>query len=218
MQAEERWKVSERREVRKEVGKALTFTPPLSEYIIVTTAPDDARLDSLAHELSISASGDREKNITIRIFGWGTLEREIERYPEAHSAFDWFHTPISNRMEVRLDDLPSETAAEVAAVLAPDLHAILTAVGQPQSIDPASGAVAVHSEQERQINDCVDLMSTDPSGALAMLRKLEQRLANDTPDRIRFRVVANIAACQLELGKEDIAAEGIHRCLGTCSR
>ena len=195
-------------EVRKEVEKALTFTPPLSEYIIVTTAPDDARLDSLAHELSISASGDREKNITIRIFGWGTLEREIERYPEALSAFDWFHTPISNRMEVRLDDLPGETAAEVAAVLAPKLHAILTAVGQPRTIDPASGAVGVHSEQERQINDCVDLMSTDPSGALAMLRKLEQRLANDTPDRIRFRVVANIAACQLELGKEDIAAEG----------
>ena len=36
----------------------------------------------------------------------------------------------------------------------------------------------------------------------------QARLANDTPDRIRFRVVANIAACQLELGKEDIAAEG----------
>ena len=111
-------KLLKEEEVRKELEKALTFTPPLSEYIIVSTAPDDANLDNLAHELSISASEDREKNINIRVFGWGSLEREIERFPEARKAFDPSHTPQSDWMEDRMDVLPSETAAEVAAVLA----------------------------------------------------------------------------------------------------
>ena len=39
-------------EVRGEVEKALAFRPLLSEYIVVTTAPDDANLDTLALELS----------------------------------------------------------------------------------------------------------------------------------------------------------------------
>ena len=35
-------------EVKNEVEKARLFKPPLSEYIIATTAPKDAKLDSLA--------------------------------------------------------------------------------------------------------------------------------------------------------------------------
>ena len=68
-------------EVRGEIKKALTFRPLLSEYIIVTTAPDDANLHSLAHELSISASKSRGMDIKIRILGWGSLERELLRHP-----------------------------------------------------------------------------------------------------------------------------------------
>src|SRR5712671_5900534 len=38
-------------EVRTEVRKALKYKPPISEYIIVTTAENDRKLDQLAHEL-----------------------------------------------------------------------------------------------------------------------------------------------------------------------
>ena len=79
-------------EVRAEVEKALTFSPPLSEYIIVTTAPDDEKIQKLAHKLSISASENRGKPLKIRILGWGSLEREIRRFPDALKAFDPSHT------------------------------------------------------------------------------------------------------------------------------
>ena len=195
-------------EVRAEVTKALTFTPPLSEYIIVTTAPDDRNLDRLAHELSMSASEGREIDIKVRIFGWGTLEREIHRFLRAREAFDPLHTPQSEWMKDKIDVLPRDTADKVDALLAPRLDSIVNAMRSPHTIDLESGAVAVHSEQERQINDCVELMAANPSGALAMLRRLERRLANDVPDRIRFRVVTNIAVCQLKTGEIDIAAQG----------
>ena len=91
-------KVLEENEVRKEVTKALTFRPPLSEYIIVTTAPDDAKLVTLAIELSGSASVGREKNLKVSILGWGSLEREINRYPEAR-------IPLKDHIETILQNL-----------------------------------------------------------------------------------------------------------------
>ena len=75
-------------EVKDEVAKALGFRPLLSEYIIATTAPDDARLQRLALELSETVSRNREIPLKIQIFGWNSLEREIRRYPEVQNAFD----------------------------------------------------------------------------------------------------------------------------------
>ena len=67
------------KEVREEVRKALTFEPPLSEYFIVTTAPDDAKLQSLALELSQEVSNGREKELQISVLGWDSLQRRINR-------------------------------------------------------------------------------------------------------------------------------------------
>ena len=41
------------REVRDEVAEALTFDPPLREYIMVTTAPDRAKLQSVARDVAV---------------------------------------------------------------------------------------------------------------------------------------------------------------------
>jgi Restriction endonuclease len=40
------------KEVREEVGKALKYKPALSEYFIITSAPNDTALDQLAQTLS----------------------------------------------------------------------------------------------------------------------------------------------------------------------
>ena len=59
------------RELREEIAKALTFKPPLSEYVIVTTAPDDAKLHSLASELAIRENKCRQKQDQNCSFGLG---------------------------------------------------------------------------------------------------------------------------------------------------
>ena len=41
-----------------------------------------------------------------------------------------------------------------------------------------------------------------------LLQKLRDALEDDVTGFIRFRVASNIAACQLELGEEEIAAQG----------
>ena len=191
-------------EVRKEVAEALRFRPPLSEYIIVTTAPDDANLHNLAHELSISASKDRGMDLKVRVLGWGSLEREIRRYPRALQAFDPSHTPYGDLLEQKMDALPSN----IAAALTPQLKTILDVVRGTQAINPAVSDKKAHSALEGQINDYVELVSTDPKTALKLLEKFQANLENDATDRIRFRVAANIAACQFNLGEEETAAQG----------
>ena len=194
-------------EIRTEVQKALEFRPLLSEYVIVTTAPDDAEFQTLALELSESASRDREKNLGIKkdlqvsILGWRSLEREILRYPEAVNAFDPSHTPWANRMEEKF---------ETAYVgLDYKIDAILTAVGTSQTISPALDNATTQSVLDRQISDYAEIIQNDPATALDLFQKLQRRLDDDTPDRIRYRVAANVAACQIELGEQETAAQGL---------
>ena len=186
-------------EVRTEVAKALTFTPLLSEYIIVTTAPDDAKLDSLALDLSKSVSKDREINLKVRVLGWGCLEREIRRHPRALNAFDPSHTPHGDRLEQKMEDQYGKVMAA--------LHALGIRPGT-QAIHPAASDTNAHTALERQINDYADLASTNPETAIGLLQKLQDALEDDATNLIRFRVASNIAACQFELGEEEIAAQG----------
>ena len=191
-------------EVRAELRKALTFKPLLSEFIIVTTAPDDTALHALALRLSDSASKSREKELRVSVLGWGSLEREIRRYPEALKAFDPSHTPQADLLEQKLDGLPDK----VTGGIRPQLDAILAAVTATHPIDSATHGAEVQSEQERQIDAYADLISTDPEAALDLFQKLLATLGDGTPGRILFRVTANIASCQLELGNEETAAQG----------
>ena len=176
-------------EIRAEVEKALTFSPLLSEYVIVTTAPDDGELQRLAHKLSISVSENREKPLKIRIWGWGSLEREIRRYPRARKSFDPSYTPYLEGIEQKLD--------------------ALIEIQQPApTIVPAIVKKEVHTALEREINRYAALVSSNPQSALQLLQELEADLDDNVGGEIRFRVAANIAACQLNLGDEESAAQG----------
>ena len=191
-------------EIRKEVEKALTFEPPLAEYIIVTTAPDDTKLESLGRKLSISASNHRDKHLKINIYGWETLQQRIRQYPDAINAFDPSHTPHGDRIEQRVEDLHEKFDSLIMPkyrVVGAD-KAVLTAT------EVELAHIAIHSEYNQLIDDYNALSRTEPETALDLLSKLQDRLGDDVPDNIRFRVATNIAACQLELGDEENAANG----------
>ena len=191
-------------EVRKEVEKALTFTPPLSEYIIVTTAPDDTNLQSFVRKLCISASKHRDQDLIIRIYGWGSLQREIRRHPEAHKAFDPSHARHGDRIEQNVKELPEE----VASTLAPQFDAIRNDIATLKATRVELDHTGISNEYDQLIDDYKDLVSTDPATALGLLIKLQGRLGDKVTNHIRFRVASNIAACHFELGDEEKAANG----------
>ncbi len=182
----------------------MTFTPPLSEYIISTTAPDDANLQSFVRELSISASKHRDHDLKIRIYGWGSLQREIRRHPEAINAFDPSHTPHGDRIEQKMEDLPANTAAS----LAPQIDEIKSELSTLKATQVELVRTAMQPEHDQLIDTIRELLPTDPATALELLLKLQKRFDDKATNHIRFRVASNIAACQFELGDEENAATG----------
>lgn len=195
-------------EVRTEVQKALKFKPLLSEYFICTTAPDDSALDSLAHDLSISCSKDREKPIKIRIFGWGSLQREIRRYAPATKAFDPSHTPHGDLLLEGLNALPDKIGAKLDLVFGALGATITERLSELKTADISGAEAKLSIQLEHEIDGYAELISTDPGTALTLFQKLSDRLDAAESGRIRFRIEANIAACHFELGDEQVAADG----------
>ena len=192
------------REVRDEVEKAMGFEPPLTEYIIVTTAPDDAKLQSLALKLSIAKSKQRNSTLHINIYGWESLQQLIRRYPDAINAFDPSHTPHGDR----LLRIPEDVRAILDSTFAPQFDEIKNAITTHKATQVELVRTAMHPEYDQLIDDYKDLVSTDPATALGLLFKLQGRLDDKVTNRIRFRVATNIAACRLELGDTETAAIG----------
>ena len=193
------------REVREEVEKALTFEPPLTEYVIVTTAPDDAKIQSLVRKLAIQVSKCRQQQLSIAVFGWENLQLEIQRHPEALRAFDPSHTHLGEQIQQAIETIPEK----VFTLLSPKIDIVHQAVTALKGNEVAESYSNVQSEHEQLINDYVALIPDKPKTVLALLQKLEARLAPDASNHVRYRIKTNIAACQLELGQESIAATGL---------
>ena len=79
--------------IKDEVEKALTFEPALTEYFIITTAPDDAALQKYARTLELDINRKCGRSFSIQIWGWNTVEREAQKYPSALKAFMPDYTP-----------------------------------------------------------------------------------------------------------------------------
>ena len=192
-------------EVRDEVEKALTFEPKLSEYVIVTTAPDDANIQRLVRKLSICVSKGRNLRLKITILGWDSLQLEVQRYPEALRAFYLSYTPQTEQIERAIEDIPENVSVKLSS----KLDSIPQKVASLVSSEIAIAYSVVQSEHEQNINDYVALIPSKPRTALELLEKLEERISSSTSDHVRFRIKANIAACQLELGQKNEAANGL---------
>lgn len=86
-------------ELRREVKNTHKFKPDLKEFILITTAPDDADIQEKARllEQEVRAAG---RYLSISVWGWGRVQQEINRYGEVLRAFHPDATPFTN---VQLD-------------------------------------------------------------------------------------------------------------------
>ena len=67
-------------ELRAEVEKAKRFSPPLSEFIIVTSSLNDARVQEEARR--ITEEHRAEGLFSVDVWGWEEVERRLTDYPE----------------------------------------------------------------------------------------------------------------------------------------
>lgn len=189
-------------EIRAEVAAALAVTPPLVEYYIVTTAPDDTAHDLLAVQLS-QEQADFGRTIDIQIWGWDTLQQRIHADPRALNAFDPGHSAATDEI-LRVTAETAETVTTIhdqsgdTAVLVQEMHAILT-VGDTSR----GGELEAHLDAE--IDRYRDLFNGGQARtALKLLESLKGRLTPQASSKIRARVTANLGWAKLQLD-DDLA-------------
>ncbi|MBD3847380.1 MULTISPECIES: hypothetical protein [Bosea] len=196
-------------EVRDEVRKALTFKPPLREYYMTTTAPDDVAMQELAREIT-QALAKEGKKLRVFVWGWNTLEEKISEDAAARKAFDPTYGLFSEELldETRkISSVQVDTRSELHAGFS-RIEALIVERGL--AVPPGDATVAL-SAMEAQVDAEIDgYRDLNNDGktltALPLLEKLLERVKASASGRILFRIKANIGHCLLSLGKEEEAA------------
>jgi hypothetical protein len=115
-------------ELEAELEKAKGFEPPISEFIVVTTAPRDAKIQQRARELTESLS-QKERPISVTVWGWQDVEEQAARYVDAHHAFDPTFNPYVERAQQEILAKLDQIAYDKGVPTAP-LRAILAKLGE----------------------------------------------------------------------------------------
>jgi hypothetical protein len=91
-----------------EVGKAKHFKPAISEFILITTAPRDQKIQETARVITAElATTDRP--IRVSVWGWEDIEEYASQYETAWNAFDPTFNPYARQgfeiLELKLDKM-----------------------------------------------------------------------------------------------------------------
>jgi tetratricopeptide (TPR) repeat protein len=199
-----------KKELEAEVEKTEQFKPQLREFILVTTAPDDAAIQEAARllEHEVRSAG---RDLSIAVWGWGRVTQEIVRYPEAIKAFHPDATPFTDQILdgqneilslLRRLVLSAATAEDQGQAAIRPLTATQIAVDTHVATDPL----------DRHLHDQIDTYrdftrANRPRTALELLSKLKDQVWSSASPKIKFRLLANIGAAHHRLGEQQIAAD-----------
>ena len=198
------------KEVRDEAKMALTFEPALREYFIVTTAPDDGNLQRIARELTIEAANSG-RSMMINVWGWQTLEQQINEHPDASNAFDPTYGPQAKKQDTLLLQIVERQESAHSQVIAlsnqlSEVRATFTSANFPG--DATEGTNALEAALDAEIDSYRDALNEGrPKTAMKLFDALLKRVANSASGRILFRIKANIGHAHLVMSDE---ARGAH--------
>jgi tetratricopeptide (TPR) repeat protein len=200
-------------EVEREVSLALTFDPPLREYVIATTAPDSAPLQALARRLTLEQH-QAGRYIEIAVWGWNTLEERIAEDVDARRAFDPSFTPFGTLLVEQMTEVRSAqtqfagaTDDKLSQILS-TMNTLVTRTTGGVQVDDGTQRNAVEAILDGQIDDIRELIGKgDAALAQSQFERLWSRVEATASGRILFRIKANIGACRLSLLDDTAAAE-----------
>ena len=192
-------------ELRGEVEKARNFTPPILEFFLVTTAPDDAKIQEIARNIT-QENKVSNRPMDVTVWGWAELENRISQYAPAIQAFLPDSTPFIDKILSGFADSKKDNVFimhKLDQLLEVNKYAIQntsdTATKASETID-----IYLHGE----IDNYRDFIKSGRARtALDLTENLKKRCWKEASSRVRFRIVTNIGAAKLQLGDEKGAAD-----------
>lgn len=191
-------KVTER-ELRDEIKKSDNFKPQISTFILLTTAPNDAAIQKIARTITEEREVEG-RPLTVCVWGWETIEEKISEYPEAISAFHPDRSPYSNQIiKVTSDTLTVMQSVHLEVQSQ-------TKMMQASSDNNSASREIIDKVLHEEIDGYRDFLRDGRCAtALTLLQNLKNRIWNTASDRIKFRIITNIAASFLNLNRESEA-------------
>ena len=98
-------------EFAREVHKAEGFDPPLTRWILATTASDNAALQDYARKVSLEREQDGK--FSVSVLGWDSLQSLLAAHPHVIEQFYPELGPRLPTLLLRLQSLPNEVLAAV---------------------------------------------------------------------------------------------------------
>ena len=200
-----------RDELEKEVAEAKKFRPTLTEFILVTTAPDDAKIQHVARD--ITQRHEQVGLFSVDVWGWGTLEREITKYRDAIDAFHPDLAPFSRQLTSVSEQtlaIAKEQSSKQDQML-DLLHQVVAAnfgAGESAADTSTAAEEAIEKNVHNEIDGYRDLLRNGKAKtAKHLLESLKGRVWESASARVRFRITTNIGAAMLSLGEDRPAAE-----------
>lgn len=191
-------------ELRKEVKKALNFQPYISKFILVTTSPDDVKIDEVARIIS-NELANAGRQISVNVWGWDTLEDRISRNHKALLAFHPDATPFTEIILQRQEQ--SGAALETLATTMMQLQTQFSGFSALSQTDNRT----FESELDPILQDEIDgyresLSEGKPKTALKLLIKCKTRVWEKASNRVKFRISTNMGSAYYQLGEAKNAA------------
>ena len=196
------------KELRAEVNKAFNFIPRLSEFVLVTTAPNDANIQSVAR--LITEENKKTGNLmTVAVWGWGELQTRISQYPAAIRAFHPDSTPFTDEILSGQDRIETKVETGTAAIFS-ELKKMSTVL-YTQLGNTSGSSANEQNDLESHLHKEIDMyrdfiMNGKSKTGMELLEKLKEKIWGKASNRIKFRITTNIGAALLHLGDEESAA------------
>jgi tetratricopeptide (TPR) repeat protein len=193
-----------RKTLEAEVARAEAIEPPLTEFVLATTATNDIDLQKHARALSAARAGG-PRPLDIRVIGWDQLRTMIGEYRDILDSFLGIEG---------VADLSAQSAAQHIASMDASTaqHAELKdMLGQLLAGQPAAHIVAPPLDSEDpKLGRAIDrikakLNSNDVRGGLRDLEALREDEWDDASPTHRFRMLSNLGAAHWKLGDYDVA-------------
>jgi len=184
-------------EVQREVAKATAFKPTISQYVIVTTAPRDRKIQDLAME--ITERHLREGKFSVQIWSWDDIEELLRKNPAILKRWYLSH---------QISDIVEKVETKVATEHEETRMVVKDGFRQQREFLSSAIELTAFSTEYHEDLDIIkkELDEHRPSTALRWLSDFRKSKWSRASDDIKYRIVTMQGIAEARLNNFDSGA------------
>ena len=185
-------------ELQQEVEKAKKFEPPLNRFVLVTTAPNDQKIQQEARRLN--QENIKRGLFEVDIMGWEEIKHLIQDHPDV---LETYYDGLAPGLPKKFIDAFNDTREHITN----ELERRLPATKGDVRASFAAAAMDAESNDHlgQRITDIAGMLNKNPEHVLNLLSTVWEAEAPSASDRNRYRIKANMASAYWILGKRSDA-------------